>query len=79
MSGDIQDDVFKFLLTGGVSLGDELPENPAPEWLSAKNWGELNRMSKCSGFAGFVKHFTSNLDHYKTMYDSVAPHEVPLP
>ena len=79
MSGDIQDDVFKFLLTGGVSLGDELPENPAPDWLSAKNWGELNRMSKLSGFAGFVKHFTSNLDHYKKMYDAVAPHEVPLP
>jgi hypothetical protein len=30
-------------------------------------------------YNGFVKHFASNLDHYKKMYDAVAPHEVPLP
>jgi dynein heavy chain len=47
--------------------------------LSEKNWGELNRMSKLSGFSSFVKHFSTNVDHYKKMYDSVTPHEVTLP
>jgi hypothetical protein len=36
-------------------------------------------MSKCSGFAGFIKHFSTNIEHYKKMYDSVAPHELALP
>lgn len=27
---------YKFLLTGGVSLGEELPENPDPSWISEK-------------------------------------------
>lgn len=36
---------LKFLLTGGVSLGDVLPDNPT-DWLSEKLWGEMNRLDK---------------------------------
>lgn len=79
MSGEIKDDQFKFLLTGGVSLGEELPENPCKEWLSERLWGELNRMSKLTNFTGFMKHYSKNLDHYKAMYDSVNPNLMELP
>lgn len=33
MTGDVDHAEFKFLLTGGVSLGEELPPKPA-EWLT---------------------------------------------
>lgn len=79
MSGDIKEDQFRFLLTGGVSLGDELPPNPVADWLSEKLWGEINRMSKLTNFTGFLKHFAKNLVFYKKMYDSVNPNEMELP
>jgi len=61
---------LKFLLTGGVSLGDILPDNPAPEWLSEKLWGEMNRLDKLPNFKGWVDHFNKNHAHYKIMYDA---------
>jgi dynein heavy chain len=79
MSGEIKEDQFRFLLTGGVSLGDELPPNPVADWLSEKLWGEINRMSKLTNFTGFLKHFAKNLVFYKKMYDSVNPNEMELP
>lgn len=33
---------FSFLLTGGVSMGEDYGEPPA-EWVSLKMWGEINR------------------------------------
>jgi dynein heavy chain len=65
MSGEIKEDQFRFLLTGGVSLGEELAPNPAPEWLSEKLWGEVNRMSKLTNFTGYLKHFNKNIEFYK--------------
>lgn len=79
MSGEIKEDQFRFLLTGGVSLGEELPPNPASDWLSEKLWGEITRMAKLTNFMGYLKHFAKNLDFYKQMYDSVNPNEIGLP
>jgi dynein heavy chain len=66
-------------LTGGVSLGEELGQNPAPEWLSERLWGEINRMSKLTNFTGYLKHFNKNVEFYKKMYDSTNPNEIELP
>ena len=61
---------FKFLLTGGVSLGDILPEKPC-DWLSDKLWGEMNRLDKLPNFKGWVSHFQEEHEKYKKyMYDS---------
>lgn len=61
---------FKFLLTGGVSLGDVLPDCPC-DWLSEKLWGEMNRLDKLPNFKGWVKHFMDEHEKYKKyMYDA---------
>jgi dynein heavy chain len=45
---------WRFLLTGGVSLNEHLPEKPAYlSWLSLKSWAEINRLSDLHGFKGF--------------------------
>lgn len=56
LSEEVIDAELKFFLTGGVSLGEELPENPT-DWLSEKLWGELFRLDKLPTFKGFLKHF----------------------
>jgi len=38
--GEINQDLLRFLLTGGVALDDYVPEKPKNSaWISAKSWG----------------------------------------
>lgn len=37
---------LRFLLTGGVAVGELPAPNPCPAWLSDKSWGEVCRASK---------------------------------
>lgn len=39
--GKVDAGELRFLLTGGVAVGDNPHENPAAEWLSAKSWTEI--------------------------------------
>ena len=36
---------LRFLLTGGVAMGELAAANPAPAWISDKMWGEMCRAS----------------------------------
>ena len=40
MKGEIDHEEWRFFLTGGINLGEVLPEIPC-EWLEEKSWGEL--------------------------------------
>nr|XP_014349786.1 PREDICTED: dynein heavy chain 3, axonemal [Latimeria chalumnae] len=76
--GKIDDDEWRFLLTGGVALDNPHP-NPAPEWLSDKAWGEIVRASNLKTLSGFMDHVKENLLKWKTIYDSAKPHEEKFP
>lgn len=52
MKGTLNQQEFRFLLTGGISLGGELPPIPS-DWVSEKAWGELCRLSDLPNFKGF--------------------------
>jgi len=78
MAEEVNSAELTFFLTGGVSLGEELPENPAP-WLAEKLWGELYRLDKLPSFKGFLKHFQKDHELYKVMYDSGTPQDFVLP
>jgi len=52
--GRVDEDIWRFLLTGGVALENPHP-NPAPEWLSDKAWGEIVRASRLSGLKGLME------------------------
>ena len=66
MSGEVDMNEIRFLLTGGVSLGEAIPEIPAP-WLSENSWAELCRACKLNGFKGYMDHFLKNINTYKEL------------
>lgn len=81
MAKEIDMAQFMFMLTGGVDIGEQIPENPTLKdntWISAKSWGELNRLGKFKPFKGVVDEVVQNLEFYKSWYDSQAPAEFDL-
>ncbi|XP_042293782.1 dynein axonemal heavy chain 3 [Sceloporus undulatus] len=75
---EIDDEVWRFLLTGGVALDNPYP-NPAPEWLSDKSWAEIVRASGLENLHGLMDHVQANIWAWKTIYDSARPHEELFP
>ncbi|CAK6445071.1 unnamed protein product [Pipistrellus nathusii] len=74
----ISEEIWYFLLTGGVALDNPFP-NPAPEWLSEKAWAEAVRASALPGLKGLMEHLEENADSWKHIYDSASPHQEKFP
>jgi dynein heavy chain len=55
---------LKFLLTGGVALGEDYGPLPAP-WVDAKIWGEINRACQTPNMKAFLPHFKNKVDVYQ--------------
>merc|ERR1719191_2156708 len=70
--GEAEQDDYRFLLTGGVSLEDP-PSLPA-DWVPDRCWGELFRLSKIhERYAGFHEKFVEQIDLWKQIYDDIDP------
>ena len=78
MSEEADMNEFRFLLTGGVSLGEDWGEKPC-EWISDNAWAELNRACQLGGFKGFLEHFCASIESYKELADHPSPHEWDFP
>ncbi|KAK3571583.1 hypothetical protein QTP86_014552, partial [Hemibagrus guttatus] len=76
--GQINDLIWRFLLTGGVALDNPHP-NPAPEWLSDKAWSEVVRASKLPRLEGLFEDVIENVAEWKRVYDSSRPHRERFP
>ncbi|KAL4617872.1 dynein heavy chain 3, axonemal [Arapaima gigas] len=76
--GKVDNQVWRFLLTGGIALDNPYP-NPAPEWLSDKSWSEIVRASKLKNLCGLFEHVRDHIPKWKKIYDSGRPHEEKLP
>lgn len=75
MAGTLDAAHKKFMLTGGVSLGDAMPDNPT-DWVLEKQWAELNRLAKLKSFDGLVEHFLENhAGFFRNWYDSSSPQD----
>ena len=51
--GKVDDDTWRFLLTGGVALDNPHP-NPYPQWLTDKAWSEIVRASNLKDLKGLM-------------------------
>ncbi|CAF0750041.1 unnamed protein product [Didymodactylos carnosus] len=76
--GEIDDNIWRFLLTGGVGLDNPYP-NPASEWLNDKSWSEIVRVSELPAFRGLMAHVKSQKNEWKKLYESLKPHEEQYP
>ncbi|XP_022110107.1 dynein heavy chain 1, axonemal-like isoform X1 [Acanthaster planci] len=76
--GKINMDEWRFLLSGGTTIPKELP-NPAPSWLSDRAWGEILSLAALPKFATFAESFSSYLDGFQHIFDSIDPHREDLP
>uniref|UniRef100_A0A5F8GCZ7 Dynein axonemal heavy chain 3 n=1 Tax=Monodelphis domestica TaxID=13616 RepID=A0A5F8GCZ7_MONDO len=75
---EIDDEVWRFLLTGGVALDNPYP-NPAPEWLSEKSWAEIVRATLLPNLEGLKDDVENHISEWKTIYDSATPHDEQFP
>ncbi|KAM6407469.1 LOW QUALITY PROTEIN: dynein axonemal heavy chain 3 [Rhynochetos jubatus] len=74
----IDDEVWCFLLTGGLALDNPHP-NPSSDWLSDKSWAELVCASSLTNLHGLMEHVRENFSKWKLIYDCVRPHEEAFP
>jgi len=77
--GEVDNDVWRFLITGGVGSVEEA--NPDPSWISAPSWGELYRLGKIDAFKkrGFAQDFKKRLADFRVIFDSATPQSESLP
>jgi len=72
MAEEVDQQAFMFLLTGGVSIGENEP-SPA-EWLTEKSWSELNRCAALPSFKGeLVTDFKDNIETFQQLFESQNP------
>ena len=67
-----------FLLTGGVDLGMNYGEPPAP-WISKPMWGMLKRCCELPSMKRFMPHFMEKLAVYETLFENKTPEEWTFP
>nr|XP_006820578.1 PREDICTED: dynein heavy chain 3, axonemal-like [Saccoglossus kowalevskii] len=77
-NGKVDDETWRFLLTGGVALDNPHP-NPCSDWLTDKLWSEIVRVSNLSALNGFMDSFQENTDAWKKVYDDLNPHIAKYP
>uniref|UniRef100_A0A061R4I5 Dynein heavy chain 9 n=2 Tax=Tetraselmis sp. GSL018 TaxID=582737 RepID=A0A061R4I5_9CHLO len=70
---------LRFLLTGGVAVGDNPHENPAREWLPEKAWTELWLLDMLPAFEGIREAVAQDPLAWKPFVDSSNPHTSHLP
>ncbi|MEW5299251.1 MAG: hypothetical protein WDW36_002284 [Sanguina aurantia] len=72
---------LRFLLTGGVAMGEPRLGNPCRDWITDRMWGEVCRAGQLEGGAlgGLCEHVAGNVPSWKAVYDSLEPHVTPLP
>ncbi|CAF1153972.1 unnamed protein product [Rotaria magnacalcarata] len=73
----IDDEEWRFLLTGGVALSNTF-SNPTA-WLPTKSWDELVRVDELERFKDIRKNFLAQKDGWKFVYDSTEPHREKFP
>eukprot|EP00736_Rhodelphis_marinus_P007919 Rmarinus@m.2764 len=74
----VNDEEWRFFLTGGVALDQDMPAKPA-EWISDRAWTELCRANNLPSLDGIVQSLTDETAYWEEWYESSEPQTTPLP
>ncbi|KAG7209677.1 hypothetical protein KM043_011323 [Ampulex compressa] len=77
-AGKLQEELWAFLLTGGVALDNPYP-NPDASWLTDKSWSEIVRATFLPGLDQLRQTFTARIAQWKEYYDLPNPQDHPFP
>ncbi|GAB0093009.1 Dynein heavy chain [Sergentomyia squamirostris] len=75
----IDEQLLVYFLSGTSTGQNNLEDNPAPDWLSAKSWTLINSISSMKSFKTIPEDFKANLSAWKEFVEQPEPHKVPLP
>jgi dynein heavy chain len=78
LSGEVTKAEYLFLLTGGVDLGADPGEPPAP-WISKSMWGMLKRACELPSLKKFMPHFVPKVAVYETLFENKSPESWSFP
>lgn len=76
-SHDVNEDEYRFLLTGGIGLDN--PHSNPTTWLPSKSWDEFCRLEDLTHFKSIRTKFKMENESWKKIYDSLQPHMETLP
>lgn len=68
---------WMFFLTGGVGLDNPIPK--PSDWMPAKSWDEICRLSDFDDFKGLRLHVAKNIDEWRHIFESTEAHAELLP
>jgi dynein heavy chain len=68
---------WRFLISGKVASSVDI-ENPDPNWLDGRMWGELKQLSTLPAFEGLAADVAAGSDAWKEIFDSLEPEKMPL-
>ncbi|KAG7175490.1 Dynein heavy chain 3, axonemal-like 17, partial [Homarus americanus] len=77
--GRVKEDVWRFLLTGGKGVLDNLHGAPPAPWLSEKAWTLLVQAADCESLSGVHEHLANNVEAWEEVYISAAPYLANFP
>ncbi|CAD2219007.1 dynein heavy chain [Angomonas deanei] len=79
LKGEIDDNEYRYVLTGPTASLPTTEPNPDSTWLSEASWNEVQfTAANLPAFDGFAAHVRDNIDHYKQLFDSPDADSFPL-
>lgn len=77
--GEVSNEEWMFLLTGGLSNVDDHPKPEGAQWLSDRAWKEVQKLDQLSSFGDLVDSIRSRPNAWRILHDSQQPHKERLP
>ena len=67
-------DEYRFFLAGGTLRPKQI-NNPSPDWISERSWGDILTLESLKSFNTFADDFKNHLPQFRKIFDSSEPHK----